>query len=236
MFPLVQPGLERPSVHETRVGQSLDAVFAAPLHEVFGAMALKTLELEAISPPWMHHETTPIALSGAYADVSDASPAPRPASGPHKDGRGDLKQVLVSLGVSGAGGLPWRMGRRDGHTSESVEVPQAIAESLALGLNGFQGLVAAAKASRQPPGACAWSSRWAGARGCPGQGVCVRRWQPGASSNRPCPWCSSHRLGGSELRPDGGPGAVAPARARWQTGTVASRWLPCALWWCMRTS
>lgn len=41
------------------------------------------------------------------------------------------------------------MGRRDGNTSDSVEVPQAIEESLALGLGGLKGLVADAKAESQ---------------------------------------------------------------------------------------
>ena len=149
MLPLLQPGLEMLSVHDTRLGQILDALFAANLNEVFGAIALKTLEIYAISTPWIHHDTTTISLYGAYADVSDASTAPRPAYGHNKDGRGDLKQVLLSLGVSGDGGLPLRMGLRDGNTSDSIEVPQAIEESLALGLDGFKGIVADSKASSQ---------------------------------------------------------------------------------------
>jgi hypothetical protein len=55
----------------------------------------------------------------------------------------------LSLGVSGDGGLPLRMGLRDGNTSDRVEVPQAIEESLALGLGGFKGIVADSKASSQ---------------------------------------------------------------------------------------
>ena len=146
MFPLLQPGLDVTSVHATRLGHMLDALLAANLHQVFGAMALKALATYAISTPWMHQDTTTISLYGASTDGNDASPAPRPAYGHHQDGRGDLKQVLLSLGVSGAGGLPLRMGLRDGNTSDSVEVPQAIAESLALGLGGLQGIVADSKA------------------------------------------------------------------------------------------
>src|SRR5947208_15110167 len=51
MLPLLQPGLEMLSVHDTRLGQILDALFAANLNEVFGAIALKTLEIYAISTP-----------------------------------------------------------------------------------------------------------------------------------------------------------------------------------------
>jgi transposase len=149
MLPLLQPGLEPLSVHDTRLGQILDALFGANLHQVLSAMALKALETYAISPPWMHQDTTTISLYGAYADGSEACDAPRPASGHNKDGRGDLTQVLLSLGGSGDGGLPLRMGLRDGNTSDSVEVPQAIKERLALGLDGFKGIVADSKAYSQ---------------------------------------------------------------------------------------
>src|SRR5215470_14740605 len=63
-----------------------------------------------------------------------------------KDRRSDLKQVLLSLGVSGDGGLPLRLGIRDGNRSDSVETPLAIEECLALGLDEMRGIVADSKA------------------------------------------------------------------------------------------
>ena len=72
-----------------------------------------------------------------------------------KTGVSDLKQVLLSLGVSGDGGLPLRLGMRDGNTSDSVETPVAIEECLALGLEGVHGIVADSKAySRRTLGLC----------------------------------------------------------------------------------
>ena len=72
-----------------------------------------------------------------------------------KDRRDDLKQVLLSLGVSGDGGLPLRVGLRDGNRSDSVETPVAIEECLALGLEGVRGIVAESKAySRRTLGVC----------------------------------------------------------------------------------
>ncbi len=77
--------------------------------------------------------------------------APRPAYGHSKDGRDDLKQVLLSLGVSGDGGLPLRVGNR----SDSVDPPLAIEECLALGLESMRGIVADSKAySRRTLGLC----------------------------------------------------------------------------------
>jgi transposase len=155
MVSLLQPGLTRASLHDYRLGHILDALFAANLNRVFGAIALKALEVYAIPTPWLHQDTTTLALYGAYEDEPKAPWAPRPAYGHSKDGRADLKQVLLSLGVSGDGGLPLRLGIRDGNTSDSVEMPLAIEECLSLGLEGVQGIVADSKAySRRTLGLC----------------------------------------------------------------------------------
>jgi transposase len=155
MVPLLQPGLTRAALNDYRLGHILDALFAANLNEVFSVVALKALEVYAIPTPWLHQDTTTIRLYGAYADEPKSPEAPRPAYGHSKDGRDDLKQVLLSLGVSGDGGLPLRVGLRDGNHSDSVETPLAIEECLALGLDGVRGIIADSKAySRRTLGLC----------------------------------------------------------------------------------
>jgi len=148
MLPLLQPGLQRASLHDNRLGPILDALCAVHLHRVFGAIALNALEVYALSTSWLHQETTTITLYGAYEE--EARPVkgpvpPRPAYGHSKAGHDELKQVLLSRGVS-RDGLPLRMGLRDGNTSDSTETPVAIAEGLALGLDGVRGMVADSKA------------------------------------------------------------------------------------------
>jgi transposase len=155
MMALVQPGLTRTSLHDYRLGHILDTLFAANLNRVFSALALKALEVYALPTPWLHQDTTTIALYGAYEDEPQTPRAPRPTYGHSKGGRDDLKQVLLSLGVSGDGGLPLRVGVRDGNCSDSVETPLAIEECLALGLEGVRGIVADSKAySRRTLGVC----------------------------------------------------------------------------------
>jgi len=155
MLDLLQPGLPRASLHDYRLGHILDALFATNLNKVFSAIALKALKVYAIPTPWLHQDTTTIALYGAYADEATTPRAPRPAYGHSKDGRDDLKQVLLRLGVSGDGGIPLRLGVRDGNRSDSVETPVAIEECLALGLEGMRGIVADSKAySRRTLGVC----------------------------------------------------------------------------------
>src|SRR5246500_2361840 len=126
MVALLQPGVTRAALNDYRLGHILDALFAANLNRVFSAVALRALEVYAIPTPWLHQDTTTIALYGAYEDEPSTPGAPRPAYGHSKDGRGDLKQVLLSLGVSGDGGVPLRIGMRDGNRSDSVEQPLAI--------------------------------------------------------------------------------------------------------------
>ena len=155
MVTLLQPGLTRASLNDDRLGHILDALFAAHLNKVLSVVALTALEVYAIPTPWLHQDTTTITLYGAYADEPKSPEAPHPAYGHSKDGRDDLKQVLLSLGVSGDGGLPLRVGLRDGNRSESVETPLAIEECLALGLDGVRGIVADSKAySRRTLGLC----------------------------------------------------------------------------------
>jgi transposase len=155
MLALLQPGLTRATLNDYRLGHILEALFAANLNKVYSAVALNALEVYAIATPWLHQDTTTIALYGAYADEPKTPGAPRPAYGHSKDGRDDLKQVLLSLGVSGDGGVPVRLGMRDGNRSDSVETPVAIEECLALGCEGVRGIVADSKAySRRTLGLC----------------------------------------------------------------------------------
>jgi transposase len=151
MGPLLQPGLTRASLHEDRLGQSLEALFAAHLNRVCGAIALHALAVSALSTPWRHQETTTLTRYGAYEEAArpSAGPVPpRPASGHSKAGHDDRKQVRLSLGVSREG-LPLRPGLGAGNTSDSTEPPVALAACLARGLDGGRGLVADRKASGQ---------------------------------------------------------------------------------------
>ena len=146
--PYSSPASRAPSLHDYRLGQILDTLFAANLNRVFGAIALNALAVYAISTPWLHQDTTTLTLYGAYKEEArpvEGPVPPRPAYGHSKDGRDDLKQVLLSLGVS-SDGLPLRLGIRDGNTSDSTETPVAIEECLALGLDGVRGIVADSKA------------------------------------------------------------------------------------------
>lgn len=146
MVTLLQPGLTRAALNDYRLGHILEALFAANLNQVLSVLALKAFEVYAIPTPWLQQDTTTMRLYGASEDESQSPEAPHPAYGHSKDGRADRTQVLLSLGVRGDGGIPLRLGMRDGNQSDRVETPLAIEEGLALGLDGVRGIVADSKA------------------------------------------------------------------------------------------
>src|SRR5215475_7294205 len=87
MVPLLQPGLTRTSLHDYRLGQILEALFAAPLNRVFGAIALNALEVYTMATPWLHQDTTTMRLYGASEEEArpgDGLVPPRPAYGHSK--------------------------------------------------------------------------------------------------------------------------------------------------------
>jgi hypothetical protein len=62
MMPPLQSGLTRTARNDYRLGHILDALFAANLNQVLSVVALKVLEVYAIPTPWLHQDTTTIAL------------------------------------------------------------------------------------------------------------------------------------------------------------------------------
>jgi hypothetical protein len=62
MFPLRPPGLTCVALQDDRLGQRLEARWAAHRHGVLGAIALHALEVEALAPPWRPQATTTITL------------------------------------------------------------------------------------------------------------------------------------------------------------------------------
>jgi transposase len=88
MLALLQPGLTRAALNDYRLGHILDALFAANLNRVFSAVALKALEVYAIPTPWLHQDTTTLALYGVYCEADgEAAIAEYEHRGPGQRGR-----------------------------------------------------------------------------------------------------------------------------------------------------
>jgi transposase len=238
MLPLLQDGLERASLNDYRLGQILEALFAAHLNRVFGAIALNALEVYARLTPWLHQDTTTITLYGAYEE--EARPGeglvpPRPAYGHSKDGRDELKQVLLSLGVS-SDGLPLRMGLRDGKTSDSTETPIAIEDCVALGLDGVRGIVADSKAyGKRTLGLCL--ERRVGLITLVPRTCAVRQEvEAWGQQHGGGPYCSQNLDGPVRSRRDAGMGKASSVACPWRTRTGVSTWQSSGFWSSTRAS
>jgi hypothetical protein len=105
MLDLLQSGLTRASLHDYRLGHILDALFAANLNKVFSALALKALAVYAVPTPWLHQDTTTIALYGAYADEPKTVGAPRPprSRGLSKQGAFSCEECCIPAHLPGRG-------------------------------------------------------------------------------------------------------------------------------------
>jgi hypothetical protein len=68
MFPVRQPGLTRPALHEDRLGQRRAGLFAVHRHRVFGAITRNALEVYAVPPPGLQQETMTSPRYGAYEE------------------------------------------------------------------------------------------------------------------------------------------------------------------------
>jgi hypothetical protein len=138
--------------------------------------------------------------------------------------------VLWSVGGSGEGGLPLRLGVRDGNTNDCVDVPEAIEECLALGLGSVQGIVADSKAySQRTLGLCL--EHQVGLVTLVPR-TCAMRQELEAWGQRQTslPLLVDKPGKRRQDAPVGGMGAVWIARSKSNTAMGTWRWRQCA-WW-----
>jgi len=124
------------------------------------------------------------------------------------------------------------MGRRDGKTSDSTETPGAIAECLALGLDGLRGIVADSKT---------YCKRTLGL--CLEQGVGLITLVPRTCAVRQEVEAWGQQHGALPLvlekpgrTPDAGLGKASSAACPWSTPTGASTWQRYAFWSCTQAT
>ena len=187
LLPLLWAGLQRESLHDYRLGQMLDALCAANLKQVCNASRSRRMPSRRCGPS-RYDDDDPM---GAYEDLpapqrqeaaKEAAPvAPCPTHGYNKDGHLELKQVSLHLGVSGDSGLPRRLGRRAGHTSDSTETSvtiEAWPQSRLLLAPRRRRLGVCWQPAR-PPSRCALARLGSGARGAGRLGTPGRAYQQG---------------------------------------------------------
>ena len=130
----------------------LKALFAANLNKVYSAVALNALEVYTITTPWLHQDTTTIALYGAYADRPKTPGAPVALA--------IAKTVVRSqTGAPQSRGqrrwrVPVRLGMRTATAVIVWETPVALRSVWRWAAREYAGCVASKAYSRRTLGLC----------------------------------------------------------------------------------
>jgi transposase len=103
---------------DTRLGRALDALWAAGLDRIYGAVISQAIRHDALELTRLHMETTSLTVSGAYERDADEA-GPLVTCGYSRDPRPALKQRLFGLTVATDGVAVWGHGS-DGNRSDST--------------------------------------------------------------------------------------------------------------------
>jgi transposase len=105
--------------HDNRLGRALDALWAAGLDRIYGAVISQAIRHYALELVRLHTDTTSLKVYGAYERDADEA-GPLITYGYSRDHRPDLKQLLFGLTVT-AEGVPVWGHVTDGNDSDSTE-------------------------------------------------------------------------------------------------------------------
>ena len=114
---LLGDGVEAGWFHDNRLGRALDHIDEAGTDTLLTDIVLKFLNTLEPGPVSINLDHTTVSVYGQYLDQNDG---PVPAYGHSKDHRPDLKQLLFSMALHGATGVPLTMGMSAGNTSDHV--------------------------------------------------------------------------------------------------------------------
>lgn len=112
---LLGPGVRPEHLNDTRIGRVLDKLYAYGVTQVFIRVAIAVVQKFDIALRCAHLDATSLSVEGQYLNSSEESTAspeseePSPVRityGYSRDNRGDLKQFVLNLLVSGDGDTP----------------------------------------------------------------------------------------------------------------------------------
>ena len=105
---LIGEGIEAEHLNDDALGRTLEAVFSIGSTRLFSEVAFHIASRQGLFGNSAKLDTTSLKLFGEYYQVSETNgrKPPQPALGHSKDHRPDLKQVVMTLMVSGPGKLP----------------------------------------------------------------------------------------------------------------------------------
>jgi len=135
---LLGEGIEAKHLNDDALGRSLDAIFDAGCTSLFSKLAFLIASKANLFGQSAKLDTTSLKLFGEYYEVDekDGKKPPQPALGYSKDHRSDLKQLVMSLMVSGPSSIPLWFEGLDGNSQDkksfhdTIERVRAFQQSL----------------------------------------------------------------------------------------------------------
>ena len=123
---LIADGITPEELNDDCLGDALDRLFEAGLTEVFYSVAKHAVQRFELESKVAHLDSTSISFEGEF-DVERSHPAEvRITHGYNKDGRQDLKQLVVQLICSAQGGIPLWFEALSGNSSDKATFAHSI--------------------------------------------------------------------------------------------------------------
>jgi len=125
-------GVRHEHFNDDALGRTLDAIYAYGVTELFAEIANEIAQefMPAVKRQSLHLDTTSLKLSGDYDfgddDWIDEAQPPLPKYGHSKDHRPDLKQMMLSLTVSGPANLPVWLEGLNGNSQDKTNFHQTL--------------------------------------------------------------------------------------------------------------
>jgi transposase len=123
---LIAPGLKSENITYDTLSDTLDDISQYGETELFSQVALDIALENKLLGPLNHLDTTSISVEGNY-DVPEEEGVIKITQGHSKDYRPDLKQLMLSLVVTGDSNFPLWMEALDGNSSDKVNFHETIA-------------------------------------------------------------------------------------------------------------
>lgn len=139
---LIGPGVEIAHLNDFALGRTLDAIYAYGTTKLFAEIAFEVAQERELLGHSLHIDTTTLTLHGDYLKAAELAEAaeqmsaahaetltdvPLPALGYSKAHRHDLKQVVMSLTVTGKAKMPLWFEALPGNSSDKANFHDSIA-------------------------------------------------------------------------------------------------------------
>jgi transposase len=122
---LLESGLKAEDITDYTLGHTLDEIYEYGSSELFATIGFSIALEHKLLGSNLHLDTTSISVDGEYKSSGDEHVV-NITHGYSKDMRRDLKQVVMSLAVSGASNLPIFMEALDGNSSDKTSFHETI--------------------------------------------------------------------------------------------------------------